>query len=117
MITHDMKLGRTALRLISSGSQTAEGRLASGRLRAIKIGDILNFNAGALLCRVTRITIYSSFAEMVHAETPTALGEPDDEEQAVRNYRKYFHWPDAEKRGVIAFGIEGISPKVATLWD
>ncbi len=104
---HLLKLGRSAMKLIASGRQTVEGRLTSKRLHAIEVDDILSFNEGALLVRVTRITNYSTFREMVCAETPAALGEKaDDIEAAIRSYRKIYWYPDAEKKGCIAFAIQ-----------
>ncbi len=105
--THQLKLGRAAVRLITQGRQTVEGRLASGRMGQIQPGSIICFNAGEICCRVTRVTRYANFRDMVTAETPAALGEkPDDIAAAIKSYQKIFWYTDVLQREALAFALE-----------
>src|SRR5690242_9830727 len=89
--------------------------MTSAKLRAVRVGDILCFNDGALYCRVTRVTAYPTIREMVIAETTQALGEPpDDTDHAVKTYRKIYSYvsPD-EERGMLAFAVEVLDADTA----
>lgn len=101
---HPLTLQPTYARLIASGQKTIEARLASRNTRAMHVGDILAFNGEALMCCIECVAIYPSFAAMIAAETPRALGFSSAEE-ALRAYRSIYWYTKDRPHEVMAFAI------------
>ena len=70
--SHKLSVQETFLRLIQNGSKTVEGRLGKNNIRAIRVGDFIEFYThdfpGSPLCCVAGIHSYASFEEMLHTE-------------------------------------------------
>jgi ASC-1-like (ASCH) protein len=108
LIEHQMKLQVVYQRKIAAGTKTVEGRLASRPTRAIAPGDTLNFNDGALICRVMRCVEYPSWEALIAAETPSALGFADAA-TALKTYQKIY-WYGKDRR-VMALGVQMVAAR------
>ncbi|MFG1705398.1 ASCH domain-containing protein [Nonomuraea sp. M3C6] len=95
--------------LIASGVKTVEVRVGYASMRKIQPGQDLDFLSGneRLRTRVTRVSEYVSFEDMLQHEDPIAiggdLGKSTDELLAmIRN----IYPAEKERLGVLAIGIE-----------
>jgi ASC-1-like (ASCH) protein len=66
----DVTLKQHYLSLIKNGTKTVEGRIASGMFSKISAGSRIRFynQTDSVVCRVTRVTKYASFRDMLQGE-------------------------------------------------
>lgn len=97
---------------ICAGKKTVEGRPLTPRYMNLKTGDLIQIvDKGAcnsFVVEITRLTKYSSFAEMLENEgTSNCLPGIGSKEQGVEAYYSFPNYRDQERQyGVIALGIK-----------
>ena len=115
-MTHSMRLQDSPFHMIASGKKTFELRLYDEKRRAISVGDEIEFSlisepTRRLLCKVTSLGVYPSFAEM-YAELPlTKCGYTEDDVASAspRDMELYYSPEEQAKYGTLAIGVEVIS--------
>ncbi|XP_047091639.1 uncharacterized protein LOC124703474 isoform X1 [Lolium rigidum] len=90
---------------LCAGSKNVEGRLAAGNYNRITQGSLLIFNK-CLLLDVEAIRNYSSFSEMLQAETiSNVLPGISSIEEGVKVYRKFYTEEKEKSYGVLAISV------------
>jgi ASC-1-like (ASCH) protein len=112
--TFDMFIKEPYLSMIRSGRKTVEGRINSGQMARIQVGDILEFknhNSEPLLMKVVGNTTYQTFHDMLTAEgVSKCLPNYTNLDAAVSLYRSLPGFREKEiKFGVVAFRISRLS--------
>ena len=76
-------------------------------MRSLKAGDYIRFICGRddALTRVTRVTRYSSFEQMLDTEGPERVNPASPRDQQLANNRRTYG-PEKEALGVLAIEIE-----------
>ena len=101
--------------LVMLSIKTVEGRLYKNSFTTYIVGDIIkcvnhDFDKRFVSTRITRVTKYTSFEEMLLFEgLHTCLPTISNIEKGVSVYGGYFSSDDEIKHGVVAFGLEKIN--------
>lgn len=111
---HDMKLAEAPFRKIQNGTKTIEMRLWDEKRRLIKAGDEILFlntsNNETLLTGVTKLHIFSTFADMIQNLGHERLGYLEKPTESHGMYSIYKQ-EDEAKYGVV--GIElALAPSI-----
>ncbi|MDI6412279.1 MULTISPECIES: ASCH domain-containing protein [Streptomyces] len=104
---HTLHLRKPYFDLIANGSKTIEVRVGYPKIRRMAAGDRLLLHSGddTLATRITALTEYASFEDMLDAEDNTAIGEPGmDREQLLAACRDIYP-PTKEALGVFAIHL------------
>ena len=107
-MTHFMKLKDRFFESIKSGSKTIELRLYDEKRRRISVGDEIVFLHGEdpasyLQCRVTEMTVCSSFEKLLEQVEPASCGFRAGEKLPMREY----YTPEEEQKwGVVGIGLQ-----------
>lgn len=108
MTTHELTIRKPYLDLVASGVKTVEVRVGYPKIRGIRAGDELVLVCGGerLATRVTRVSVYASFEEMLGHEDPVAIGGElgRDREELLAVIRGIYP-PAKERLGVHAIGV------------
>lgn len=103
-----MRIFRQYFDLIKSGRKTIEVRVGYSSMRSIKKGMRVRFNNDPQCeCMVTRVTIYSSFAEMMSREDPHKINPAASAEQQLAEIRRIFP-KEKEALGVIVYELQKV---------
>lgn len=105
----EMNLYRRYFDLVSDGRKTIEVRVLYPNLRTLAPGDHIRFVCGRddCLTRVTRVTRYRSFEQMLDAEGPANVNPDSPRDQQLANIRRIYG-PEKESLGVLAIEIERV---------
>jgi len=110
VFTHSVTLKQQYIRQIKNGSKTVEGRINSGMFLKFRAGDEVRFfcNTDEVTCRVTKITSYNSFRDMLEATgVENCLADVRSLEEGVRIYDNIPGYAaKARQFGVLAIHIE-----------
>ena len=100
-----MRIYREYFDMLASGAKTIEIRVGYPSMRSIEVGDVIRFNNDpSCRCRVTRISIYGTFAEMMATEDPRKINPYKSAEEQLADIRSIFP-PEKEALGVLAFEL------------
>ncbi|GAA2339151.1 MULTISPECIES: ASCH domain-containing protein [Streptomyces] len=102
---HTLNIRKPYFDLISQGTKTIEIRVGYPKIRKFKPGDLLCFISGdaTVQTRVTAITEYRSFEEMLDAEESAAIGGHSmTRDELLAAIREIY---PAEKEALGAFAI------------
>ena len=109
----ELKMQPQYLEQITAGQKTVEGRLNSGKMKAVQPGDVLRCVSGFKMLRVRVLSVkcYHDFASMLSAEGLAAcLPGCASLEQGVSIYRKFPWYATGEQvYGVLALRIRPLS--------
>ena len=104
-----LNIRRPYLQLIEDGTKTVEVRIGYPSMRRIQAGQELVFVSGdhRVPTRVTRVTEYDTFAQMLDQEDPRSIGGGlgESREELLEVIRGIYP-PEKERLGVLAIGIE-----------
>ncbi|KNA11423.1 hypothetical protein SOVF_135400 isoform B [Spinacia oleracea] len=90
---------------LKDGMKTVEGRCAVGNYNRIQSGDLIFFNK-CLMLEVQDVRYYSSFVEMLEAETlETVLPGVPTIEEGEQIYRKFYTKEKEQSNGVLAICV------------
>jgi len=107
-IVRGMRIFRQYFDLIKSGRKTVEVRVGYSSMRSIRVGCYIRFNDDPQCeCLVTRVTNYSSFAEMMSREDPQKINPGISAAQQLTDIRRIFS-SEKEALGVIAFELRKV---------
>ncbi|WP_330347757.1 ASCH domain-containing protein [Streptomyces sp. NBC_00582] len=104
---HSLTIRKPYFDLIASGAKTIEVRVGYPKIRKINAGDTLRITCADefLNARVTAVEEYESFAAMLDAEDPAAIGGPNmSHDQLVAAIRDIYP-PEKEALGVFALHL------------
>ncbi len=108
--THSIPLKNPYLSQISRGLKTIEGRINSGMMRNLKVGDQIRFfnQTGEANCVITAIRSYSSFGDMLKVEgVQKCLPNVHSLQEGVAIYDRIPRYPEkARQFGVLAIEIQ-----------
>ncbi len=106
----EMNLYRRYFDLVASGAKTIEVRVRYDNLRKLVPGDRIRFvcEGDECLTLVKRVTVYSSFEEMLDTEGPENVNPTSTREQQLANIRRIYG-PEKEALGVLAIEIERVA--------
>lgn len=105
----EVTLKQPYLSLIKSGKKTVEGRIASGMFSSISPGSTIRFfnKFDQVLCSVTSIAKYSSFAQMLHGEGVEKCLPGSSMEAGIRTYESIPGYKErAAQHGVLAIRVK-----------
>ncbi len=104
---HEMGIYKRYFDLIASGSKTTEIRVNDSSRKKIKTGSLIRFRCqdDEVLTRVTRITRYATFEEMLDHEELASVNPLATREEQLASIRQIYP-PEREALGVLAIGIE-----------
>jgi ASC-1-like (ASCH) protein len=102
-----MRIYKEYFNLINSGSKTIEVRVAYSGMKKIAVGDIIRFESGHAQCncKVTRVTQYKSFNEMMATEDPKKINPTKSAQVQLADIKKIFP-QDKERNGVLVFELK-----------
>jgi ASC-1-like (ASCH) protein len=97
--------------LIVTGRKTTEVRVNDSSRKKIKEGSLIRFRCQGdeVLTRVTRVSHYVSFEEMLDHESVTSVNPLATRDEQLANIRQIYP-PEREALGVVAIGIELVDP-------
>ncbi|MEU5158860.1 ASCH domain-containing protein [Streptomyces sp. NPDC020875] len=104
---HSLSIRKPYFDLIASGAKTIEVRVGYPKIRKMAAGDTLTIACAdeKLTTRITAIRKYGSFAAMLDAEDPAAIGGPDmAHDQLVAAIRDIYP-PEKEALGAFALHL------------
>lgn len=112
-MTHYMKLNPAPFGLIREGKKTIELRLYDEKRRKIKVGDEIEFKSTAtgetLLCSVTALRVFESFAELYKSLPLLSCGyTPSDISAASPDDMSAYYSPKEQTM----YGVVGIEIKL-----
>ncbi|UKY47817.1 ASCH domain-containing protein [Streptomyces inhibens] len=104
---HTLNIRKPYFDLIATGSKTIEIRVGYAKIRKMAAGDSLRFSSGdhSLLTRITDLSEYTSFEEMLTAEDNTAIGEPGMTRDQLLATCRDIYPPEKEALGVFAIHL------------
>ena len=104
--------------LIAQGRKTTEIRVNDASRRKIKEGSLIRFRCQGdeVLTRVTKVARYTSFEEMFDHESVASVNPLATREEQLTNIRQIYP-PEREALGVVAIGIELVTPPHLTSND
>ncbi|MFG1702501.1 ASCH domain-containing protein [Nonomuraea sp. M3C6] len=109
----EVRIRKPYFDLIASGVKTVEVRVAYASMRKIQPGQELGFVSGdeRLRTRVIRVSEYETFEGMLAHEDPVAIGgDLGKNPQELLAVIRGIYPPEKERLGVLAIGLELISP-------
>ncbi|MBB4702601.1 ASCH domain-containing protein [Sphaerisporangium siamense] len=105
----ELNIRKPYFQLIVNGAKTVEVRVGYPRMRKIRPGHMLTFVSGddRVTTRVTRVTEYASFEEMLDREDPRLIGGDlgENPENLLAVIRSIYP-PEKERLGVLAIEID-----------
>lgn len=106
-INKKIKIRDNYLQFIKSGEKTLEIRVAYDRIKAINIGEVVEFysEASTEKVRIIDITNYASFDDLLSKEDPQKI-IPGLSSIEVASILREIYPPHKERLGVVAFHIE-----------
>ena len=109
---HEMKLNAAPFLAIKSGGKTVEMRLNDEQRAQIKVGDEIRFihsdTGEALLCKVTGLYPYESFAQLYLHHDKISIGYKEDETAKPDDMLAYYSVEEIARYGVLGIGIKVI---------
>ena len=104
--TWEMGLRRVYWELVASGRKSVEVRVRYPKLDGLGAGDYIRFVCEGDVCltRVVRITVYSSFEEMIDAEGAENVNPDVSRDQQLADIRDIYG-PEKEALGVLALEV------------
>jgi ASC-1-like (ASCH) protein len=108
---HEMGIYKRYFDLIVTGRKTTEVRVNDSSRKKIKEGSLIRFRCQGdeVLTRVTRVSHYVSFEEMLDHESVTSVNPLATRDEQLANIRQIYP-PEREALGVVAIGIELVGP-------
>jgi ASC-1-like (ASCH) protein len=95
--------------LVAAGRKTREVRVKYAKFNGLTTGDLIRFSVKntdrSCLTRVTRVTEYASFEDLLDAEGPSQVNPDATREEQLANIRNIYP-PEKERLGCLAIGIE-----------
>ncbi|MFR9725433.1 ASCH domain-containing protein [Streptomyces sp. MS19] len=104
---HLLSIRKVWFDLVGRGLKTVEVRVGHPKIRRIAPGDLLYLTAdhATRRTRVVRVAAYASFAELLDAEDPAAVGGPGADREAVLSALREIYPPEKEALGVYALQL------------
>lgn len=107
---HEMKLNAEPFFAIQSGRKTVEMRLYDEKRSQIKAGDEIQFihrdTGEVLVCLVTGLYRYESFAQLYKNHDKASIGYADGESAHPDDMLAYYSQEDIDRYGVVGIEIQ-----------
>jgi len=106
----DLNIRRPYFDWIARGTKTVEVRVAYPKMRGLQTGHQIRFVSGSDGCLtvVRRVTVYTSFEEMLRAEDPKSIAPDISSPDELLNLIRTIYPPEKEALGVLAIEIERV---------
>ena len=109
---HEMKLNAAPFASVKSGGKTVEMRLRDEKRAQIKVDDEIRFihsdTGEVVLCKVTGLYPYESFAQLYLHHDKISIGYKEDEAASPDDMLAYYPAEKIARYGVLGIGIKVI---------
>ena len=102
---------------IASGVKTVEGRLNKGKFAALKAGQVLSINDGALRCHVVKVEAFASFRHLLEQEgVRRVLPGVADVAEGCAVYQQFYSAEAQSEHGVVALHLSVVDVAAEALF-